>query len=345
MKTGVIFGKFFPLHTGHIHFINMASSLVDKLYIFVGVDSDRDQILFNDSKLRAFPTPQDRLRWVAKTFQKQDTIEVHLLDESGIPFYPNGWAGWSDRVKEKFKKFDINPDIVFSSELEDIENYQKYFGLPTKIIDATRSFVHISATDIRQHPFRNWDYIPNEVKPFFVRTVAILGGESSGKSILVNKLAHVFNTTSAWEYGRDYVYQELGGTEEALQYSDYPKIALEHHKYIEYAVRHANRIAFLDTDFLTTQAFCIQYEGKKDPVLDTLINEFQFDKVILLDNNTPWVPDRMRSLGTPQKRRDFQNLLIDLLDEYDIEYTVIDDESYEDRYLAAIEIVQQLLND
>jgi nicotinamide riboside kinase len=36
------------------------------------------------------------------------------------------------------------------------------------------------------------------VKPFFVRTVAILGGESSGKSTLVNKLANIFNTTSAW---------------------------------------------------------------------------------------------------------------------------------------------------
>ncbi|STL25295.1 transcriptional regulator [Escherichia coli] len=46
-----------------------------------------------------------------------------------------------------------------------------------------------------KNPFRYWEYIPTEVKPFFVRTVAILGGESSGKSTLVNKLANIFNTT------------------------------------------------------------------------------------------------------------------------------------------------------
>ncbi|MDI5349281.1 hypothetical protein MJL48_28085, partial [Salmonella enterica subsp. enterica serovar Kentucky] len=43
-----------------------------------------------------------------------------------------------------------------------------------------------NGAQIRENPFRYWEYIPTEVKPFFVRTVAILGGESSGKSTLVN---------------------------------------------------------------------------------------------------------------------------------------------------------------
>ncbi|SAG06804.1 nicotinamide-nucleotide adenylyltransferase [Enterobacter cloacae] len=89
-----------------------------------------------------------------------------------------------------------------------------------------------------------------------MRTVAILGGESSGKSTLVNKLANIFNTTSAWEYGRDYVFSHLGGDEMALQYSDYDKIALGHAQYIDFAVKYANKVAFIDTDFVTTQAFC-----------------------------------------------------------------------------------------
>ncbi|WP_268648220.1 AAA family ATPase, partial [Escherichia coli] len=98
--------------------------------------------------------------------------------------------------------------------------------IETILVDPERSFMNISGNQIRQDPFRYWDYIPTEVKPFFVRTVAILGGESSGKSTLVNKLANIFNTTSAWEYGRDYVFSHLGGDEMALQYSDYDKIAL-----------------------------------------------------------------------------------------------------------------------
>ncbi len=74
------------------------------------------------------------------------------------------------------------------------------------LVDPKRTFMSISGAQIRENPFRYWEYIPTEVKPFFVRTVAILGGESSGKSTLVNKLANIFNTTSAWEYGRDYVF-------------------------------------------------------------------------------------------------------------------------------------------
>ncbi len=69
----------------------------------------------------------------------------------------------------------------------------------TVLVDPKRTFMSISGAQIRENPFRYWEYIPTEVKPFFVRTVAILGGESSGKSTLVNKLANIFNTTSAWE--------------------------------------------------------------------------------------------------------------------------------------------------
>ena len=51
------------------------------------------------------------------------------------------------------------------------------------LVDPKRTFMSISGAQIRENPFRYWEYIPTEVKPFFVmRTVAILGGESSGKS-------------------------------------------------------------------------------------------------------------------------------------------------------------------
>ncbi len=96
---------------------------------------------------------------------------------------------------------------------------------------------------------------PDRGEAVFVRTVAILGGESSGKSTLVNKLANIFNTTSAWEYGRDYVFSHLGGDEMALQYSDYDKIALGQAQYVDFAVKYANKVAFIDTDFVTTRRF------------------------------------------------------------------------------------------
>lgn len=203
--------------------------------------------------------------------------------------------------------------------------------------------MNISGSQIRQAPFKYWEYIPTEVKPFFVRTVAILGGESSGKSTLVNKLANIFNTTSAWEYGRDYVFSHLGGDEMALQYSDYDKIALGHAQYIDFAVKYANKVAFIDTDFVTTQAFCLRYEGKEHPFVQALIDEYRFDLVILLENNTPWVADGLRSLGSDKERRRFQTLLIEMLDKNNIEYVKVDPPDYDERFLRCVELVRELL--
>lgn len=159
----------------------------------------------------------------------------------------------------------IHAQRIYTSEQDDAEMFERYLKIETIVVDAQRSFINISGRQIRQDPFQYWDYIPTEVKPFFVRKVALLGGESSGKSTLVNKLANIFNTTSAWEYGRDYVFSQLGGDEMALQYSDYDKIALGQAQYIDFAVKYANKVAFIDTDFVTTQAFCLKYEGKAHP--------------------------------------------------------------------------------
>ena len=176
-----------------------------------------------------------------------------------------------------------------------------------------------------------------------MRTVAILGGESSGKSVLVNKLANIFNTTSAWEYGRDYVFSHLGGDEMALQYSDYDKIALGHAQYIDFAVKYANKVAFIDTDFVTTQAFCKKYEGREHPFVQALIDEYRFDLVILLENNVPWVADGLRSLGSSVDRREFQDLLIKMLNENQIKYEHVTEDSYDERFLRCVELVRNML--
>lgn len=91
----------------------------------------------------------------------------------------------------------IQPDLIYTSEEADAPQYMEHLGIETVLVDPKRTFMSISGAQIRENPFRYWEYIPTEVKPFFVRTVAILGGESSGKSTLVNKLANIFNTTSA----------------------------------------------------------------------------------------------------------------------------------------------------
>lgn len=345
-RVGVIFGKFYPVHTGHINMIYEAFSKVDILHIVVGTDTERDIRLFKESKMKHMPTNEDRLRWMQQIFKYQKKqIFIHQLVEDGVPSYPNGWEAWANRVKELFADKGIQPSVVFSSEVQDKEPYEKYLNLKVHLVDPARQSFNVSATKIRSHPFQYWKFIPKEVRPFFVKTIAILGGESSGKSVLVSKLANVFNTTSAWEYGREYVFEQLGGDEQAMQYSDYPKIALGHQRYIDYAMKHADKVAIIDTDYITTQAFCIQYEGKAHPFLDSMIKEYPFDVTILLSNNTKWVDDGLRSLGSAKQRQRFQQLLKKLLDKYNVPYIEIESPSYLDRYNQTKEIVEAILNE
>ena len=343
--VGVVFGKFYPLHTGHIYLIQRACSQVDELHIIMGYDEPRDRMLFENSAMSQQPTVGDRLRWLLQTFKYQKNIRIHAFNEEGMEPYPHGWDVWSKGITDFMTQKGIVPNRVYTSEEQDAAQYSAHLGIETVLLDPQRSFMNISGEQIRQDPFRYWDYIPTEVKPFFVRTVAILGGESSGKSTLVNKLANIFNTTSAWEFGRDYVFSHLGGDEIALQYSDYDKIALGQAQYIDFAVKYANKVAFIDTDFVTTQAFCMKYEGREHPFVQALIDEYRFDLVILLENNVPWVADGLRSLGSSVDRREFQGLLVQLLRENEIPWVHVKEDDYDNRFLRCVELVREMLGD
>lgn len=341
---GIIFGKFYPLHIGHIYFIQRAYGKVNKLHIVMGYDDVRDFLLFKNSAMSKQPTIKDRLRWLLQTFKYQKNIFIHLFNEKNIKTYPNGWNEWSKKIKNFMFENKIHPNIIFTNEKKDIKSYLIYLKIKTILIDPKRSFINISGSQIRHDPFFYWSYIPIEVKPFFVRTVTIIGGESSGKSILVNKLANVFNTTSAWEFGRQYIFSHLGKNEKALQYSDYYKIALGQAKYIDFAIKHANKVTFIDTDFITTQAFCKQYEGSEHPFVQALINAYRFDLVILLENNTPWIADGLRSLGKKIDRSSFQKILVNMLKKNKIKYVHIKEKNYDQRFLKCIKLIKQMLN-
>ena len=237
---------------------------MDELHVILCHDEPRDRELFENSSMSQQPTVSDRLRWLLQTFKYQKNIHIHSFDEQGIEPYPHGWNVWSDGMKAFMEQKGIVPSFIYSSEAQDAPRYREHLGIETILVDPERSFMNISGNQIRRDPFRYWDYIPTEVKPFFVRTVAILGGESSGKSTLVNKLANIFNTTSAGNMAAITCFR-TGGDEMALQYSDYDKIALGQAQYVDFAVKYANKVAFIDTDFVTTQAFCKSTKGVSTP--------------------------------------------------------------------------------
>lgn len=341
--VGIIFGAFYPLHTGHVYLIQRAISQMDELHIILRHNEARDYQTFKDSAMSRQPSLKDRLRWLLQTFKYQKNIHIHYIDEENLSQSEEDQILWAKKVDYFLQSHNIKPDMIYSSENNDVDFYLKHLNLPTKVIDPERTFMNIRSEDIRRSPLSHWEYIPTEVKPFFVKTIAILGGDSSGKSTMINKLANMFNTTSAWEYGKEYIFRHLGGDERALQFDDYNNIALGQAQYIDFAVKHANKIAFIDTAFVTTQAFCIKYEGKPHPSVEAMLNNYYFDLVIFLENNTPWVSDGLRHLGSNQARKEFQSLLKLILNKHSIPYVEINAEEYDERYLQCIELVKGVL--
>lgn len=362
-QIGIVVGKLDPLHTGHINLIQEASSRFWKTIVIISHNDTESQRLFDGSKLKRHLTGKDKLAIVQKTFQYQkDMIIPILVDETEVPTYPNGWEKWSELVKKEVlshrrvkdeilgvrglneENFFLLSTFVVNEE-SDKEGYKRHFGSDVLTLDVNREEFPVSATMIRRDSMKYWDYVARASREYLTPRITICGGESSGKSVIVDKLANVYATTSVWEEGRVITDAELGGDEGALQFKNYLDIVNRHYESMKFGMIHANKVLFVDTDFIATQAFSIAYEGKPHPVVQKYIDEVRFDLVILLDNSTTWVDDGMRMLGDPKERAKFQSLLKELYKKNGIEYVEIKAESYEDRYNLCKLVVDLYLKD
>lgn len=166
-QTGLIFGKFFPLHPGHVLMMEKALSTVNELYVFVCSDTERDQALFEQSQMIKMPTRKERLAWFAPLVAKHSNLHPIDFNEDGIPFYPNGWLEWSNRVKAVLADQNIHADVIFSSEPQDVAPYEQYFQLPVQLIDPDRAAINISATKLRTDPDAYKTYLLDAVYPYF----------------------------------------------------------------------------------------------------------------------------------------------------------------------------------
>ena len=322
-KCGIIFGKFYPLHIGHVDFIQKASGYVDTLYVFVCTDDERDLKLFNESKMKRMPTIKDRLKFVEQTFKNQSNIKVLHLAEDGIPFYPNGWKGWSERVQEKLLEKNIKVDMIFTNETQDVENYKNNFltlpnfektfnkNLEIQTIDIQRNNFYISATEIRKNPYKNWFFIPRYVREFFVLKIAIIGSKNSGKTNLTHKLANYFNTTYVEEYRKKYIKEELNGNAKNLQYDDYSKIVYGQNEKILKSIKNSDKLVFVDTEFMSLQAFACITEGREHPIIEDFIRNNNFDEIIYVQN-----PE--------EKNSEYDNKLIELLEKNKKSYIMLE---------------------
>ena len=132
-----------------------------------------------------------------------------------------------------------------------------------------------------------------------VKRIAMLGGESTGKSTLSEALAKQLNTVFTTEYGRDLWLEKKG----QLVFSDLLLIGEKQIELEDELTKQANQYLICDTTPLTTLFYSLDSFGKADPKLKKLA-ERQYDYIFLCEPDFPFVQDGARTSDEFRKWQD-----------------------------------------
>lgn len=311
--TGLVVGKFCPLHRGHELVINTALTQCEKVIILSYTST-------------YFPNcdVETRKDWLTNTFPGA-TVEVLYGFE--VPD-DNAPANVHRQFCAEYllNSLETTVQAVYTSEdygdgfAKHLSNYfstelNTEINVDHVLVDKARIQYPISGSALRNEI--DFDFLSLYVALDFVPRIALLGGESSGKSTLAAALAATTNSEWVPEYGRE-MYDKRNSK---LNYEDMLTIA---HTQInterERSLYSIEKYLFCDTTPLTTMLYSEQLFGRVSPTLRKLAQR-KYHKIYLCDPNIDFEQD-----GT---RRDsaFRNVghewYIKYLTANHIEYTIV----------------------
>lgn len=352
--NGLIFGKFAPLTTGHLEFIQQAAKQCDHLYLFLSFDQKfvDSQPAWIRPKLGLTERLRDLHDVARDSANLQDRITVSYVDESNIPGYPEGAKAYENLIRAALPA-GVVLHRAFSSEKE----YDAYFSAHFPecehvVIDHERIAVPISATKIRNDVFQNFDYLAPPAKKRFVKRVGIVGVESTGKTTLTSLLAEHYGAFFTSEIGRTICEEDFHSSEFMMTREDYLKIAIDHRLVELWKTKTTPvGVTFSDTTNLITHfsAVCADKADVNDPTFVALSKEEGdnfYDLILYLQPDVPWVADPLRLQDTPEKRKE-TNELLDMMIRHSYNRTHVVKISGSDfivRTTKAIRAVESLLN-
>lgn len=166
-----------------------------------------------------------------------------------------------------------------------------------------------------------------------IKKVVITGPESTGKTLLAEKLAIHFNTVWISEYARDYI-TGLGNN---YNYDDLEHIAREQVRMEKDIVKKANGFLFYDTYLVVTKVWFIVVYGKYPVWIDNALRSSGIDLFLVCNTDVPWIPDPVRENGG-EMREQLLKMYIDEISSFGIPWKLVS--GYQDkRTESAIEKV------
>jgi HTH-type transcriptional repressor of NAD biosynthesis genes len=326
-------GSFDPLHLGHISDIIKAAAICEELYVMISWCEGREST-----------SKELRYRWILNCTKHLPNVRIILVEDQAVSKEVYNTDYYWEKGAQDIKNAIGKPiDAVFcGSDYLGTNRFESLYCPESAVIYFDREEVPISSTEIREWASAHWDYLPEVCKDYYARKVLVVGGESTGKSTLVQNLALAYNTNYVAEYGR--VTADYAGGEDFMLADDLHENLLRQRINIIDAAKKSNRILFVDTDAITTlfySRFLLQNQKQIEVCekLATAINEMtQWDLVLFLEPDVEFIQDGTRNEKIRANREKYSQQIKQALTENNVAYHCLTGD-----YLERFETAKQLI--
>lgn len=168
--------------------------------------------------------------------------------------------------------------------------------------------------------------------------VVVTGPESTGKTLLAEKLSTYFNTTWVPEYARGYITR-LG---RKYNYDDIEHIAREQVLREKDIIKTASGFLFYDTHLIVTKVWFIVVYGRYPLWIDNAVINSGIDLFLVCNTDIPWIPDPVRENGG-EMRGQLLEMYINEIRSFGIPWRMVAGHG-EKRTNSAIEKVKNFFN-
>lgn len=181
-----------------------------------------------------------------------------------------------------------------------------------------------------------------------LKKIVAIGPESTGKSMLCERLARQYGTAWCPEYareyllkhGKDYTYDDLltiAKGQLALE-EEYTRLAEQSSRL---SGSKSSGLLFLDTDMYVMKVWCEFVFGKCHRFILDQVVERRYDLYLLCNIDLPWTQDELREYPDPEPRRQLYNIYKDILINQHVPWVEISGE-HEERIAKATLAVDNL---
>ncbi|GAB3825005.1 AAA family ATPase [Hymenobacter jeollabukensis] len=317
-RTGLVVGKFAPLHRGHQLLIEAAAGQVAELHVWV----------YSEPDLARLPAPV-RAEWLRQIYGMSIgdcRLHVRALTKPDYPqLPPNDAPDFAHRefVRQLLLELNLRIDVVFTSEAYGA-GFAAHLGAAHVLVDQERRLRPVSGTALRADVYGQPEWLHPVVQAHFrsadyVQRVALLGAESTGKSRLTAALGQHLGTAWVAEYGRT-LWEEQGGQ---LAYADLLRIARQHRALEDQALPRARHWLLSDTNAVTTLWYSYAYFGRAEAALHALAAECRtrYAHTFVCAPDFPFEQDGTRAPAAQQPLQQHTQLM--LLDVLGIPYQLL----------------------